>query len=522
MNDAPRDTASETRAAKLEAILNTAVAAIVTIDKSGRIESVNPSTTTLFGYTADELIGENVRMLMPEPDADRHDSYLASYLDTGKKKIIGIGREVTGRRKNGSTFPVHLAVSEFHADGRRQFAGILTDLSSRRQAQDALKASERLLTQAQKMEAVGQLAGGIAHDFNNLLTVMLGNLELIEPHLPSEQHRTVLRRVQDAGASGADLTRRLLAFSRQLPLDPQIVRMNELVMRTSELLRRSIGEHINISAVLAPVLWDVRSDPAQIESTLTNLVINARDAMANGGRILIETRNVTVDADQIASGLDLARGEYVALVVSDTGSGIPPEIRVRIFEPFFTTKPKGRGTGLGLAMIYGFAKQSKGHVALYSEVGHGTTVTVYLPRASGVEHTPARTDPAHVQRSETGGTVLLVEDDAGVRTLNVERLSRLGYTVVEASTGAEALALIKGGLRPDLVFSDVVMPGGISGRELMEQVAAIAPSIPFLLTSGYSEEMMRAEGAPAVRLLQKPYRMAELVEAVRQAMQRHP
>ena len=250
------ETSGETnnRAAKLEAILNTAVAAIVTIDRTGVIDSVNPATTTLFGYAADELIGQNIKTLMPEPHSLEHNEYLANYLGSGVKKIIGIGREVIGRRKDGSTFPIHLAVSEFQADCERYFAGIITDLSIRRAAQNALKESDRRLVQAQKMEAVGQLAGGLAHDFNNLLTIILGNLELVVPQLSDERLRTELQRVQDAAASGSDLTRRLLTFSRQLALDPQTVDMNTLVVQTSELLRRTLGEHIILSTTLAPML----------------------------------------------------------------------------------------------------------------------------------------------------------------------------------------------------------------------------------------------------------------------------
>jgi PAS domain S-box-containing protein len=503
----------------LEAILKTAVAAIVTIDSAGLIDSVNPATTSMFGYAEDELLGRNVKILMPEPYASESDGYLANYLRTGERKIIGIGREVMGRRKDGSTFPVHLAVSEFQVDGKPHFAGIITDLSARQAAQTALKESERRLVQAHKMEAVGQLAGGIAHDFNNLLTIIQGNLELMEERVTDEELRGRLHQVQEAVIRGADLTRRLLGFSRQLPLEPKNIELNLVVTRTSKLLRRTIGEHIVFTTVLGPALWVVRADPTQVESSLMNLAINARDAMPNGGRLLIETRNVTIDADQVAAGLDMAPGDYVALAVTDTGTGIPPDILPRVFEPFFTTKPKGRGTGLGLAMIYGFAKQSGGHVTLYSEVGHGTTVTLYLPTASP-SMPLTREEPSRPERAKSGVLVLLVEDDANVRRLSSERLRRLGHHVTEASSGAEALDLIKGGQRPDLVFTDMIMPGGLSGRDLVEQITAIVPSMRFLLTSGYSEEMVGADGrAPLpLKVLQKPYRMAELAIALSEAL----
>ena len=492
----------------------------MTIDNAGIIDSINPATMAIFGYSAGELVGQNVKVLMPEPFAAEHDGYLARYLRTGASKIIGVGREVTARRKDGSNFPVHIAVSEFEANGQRHFAGIITDVSARQAAQDALKETERRLTQAHKMEAVGQLAGGIAHDFNNLLTIILGNLELMEPRLADEQLLTLLREVQDAAGSGADLTRRLLGFSRQLPLDPRRLNINALVVHTSELLRRTIGEHINLSTALASEVWEVRADAAQIESALTNLAINARDAMPNGGRLLIETRNVPIDAEQVAADLDMSPGDYVAMAVSDTGSGIPPQIRARVFEPFFTTKTKGRGTGLGLAMIYGFAKQSGGHVTLYSEVGQGSTFTVYLPKAIGSATSAKVAEKVHPEPAATGGVVLLVEDDAGVRKLNSERLKRLGYEVVDVSTGAKALDLIEDGLRPDLVFSDIILPGGVSGRDLFEKATAIVPSMRFLLTSGYSEEMLNADGRtpPTLKVLRKPYRVAELAAAIKQAL----
>lgn len=633
--------------ARYRALLETAVAAVVTIDATGIINSVNPVTTTMFGYSAEELIGQNVQILMPASYAAEHDGYIANYLQTGTKRIIGIGREVTARRKDGSQFPIHLAVSSFIANGEQQFAGIITDLSERRRVEEklsaseerlhatlelakiglwhwdpetgttieidppyarmmglpdnkqtlstpefiamvhpddrkrvkqavaaaqaggrylveyrvqmpdgsvrwlldkgdynplgpsgrrfmrgatiditerkvmeeALKEGERRLVHAQKLEAVGQLAGGIAHDFNNLLTVVIGNLELLEEQIEDERLRGTLRQVQDAATSGADLAQRLLGFSRQLPLDPQIVDTNELVLRTCELLRRTLGEHVNLSTALSTQLWKVRADPAQIESALTNLAINARDAMPNGGRLIVETRNVHVAADQTGDGLDLQPGDYVTLSVSDTGQGIPQEVRERVFEPFFTTKPKGRGTGLGLAMIYGFAKQSGGHVVLDSVVGKGTVVKLYLPRTQLAGSASIAPESARQDRDVASALILLVEDDALVRELNLKRLRQLGHEVVEAETGAKALELIRGGLRPDLVFSDMVMPGGVSGRDLLVEVKAIDPTIRFLLTSGYSEELTGGGSSrESTMILKKPYRLKELAEALRKAL----
>jgi PAS domain S-box-containing protein len=520
-DDRPRETA-DIRLAKLEAILSTAVNAIVTIDSSGAMESINPSTMSLFGYSADELIGRNVKLLMPAPYAAEHDGYLSNYMGSGAKKIIGLGREVTGRRKDGSTFPIHLAVSEFEVGGRHHFVGVITDLSERKTSDAAadqnLQESHRQLVQAQKMEAVGQLAGGLAHDFNNLLTIVIGNLELIEPSLPDDRSRARLKQILDAAESGSSLTHRLIGFSRQLPLDPQILQINSLIVGTANLLRRTLGDHITLSTTLSPDLWSISTDPAQIENALTNLAINARDAMPNGGRLTTETRNAVIDAEQIAAGLDMKPGEYVAIDVADTGTGIPPELRDRVFEPFFTTKERRRGSGLGLSMIYGFAKQSGGHVTLSSEMGLGTTITIYLPRAKSAPISGKAVERPQFQSVPADSLILVVEDDEGVRQLNVTRLRHLGYQVAEASDGVKALAMLKAGLRPALVFSDAIMPGGISGRELLDQAATVLPSVKLLLTSGYSEDLVSPDGRLSFRLLRKPHRMAELADAIRDAL----
>ncbi len=510
--------------AKLEAVLSAAINAIITIDARGLIESANPATLRLFGYTSDELVGGNVKILMPRPFAAEHDGYLEKYLKSGERQIIGIGREVHGRRKDGSTFPVHLAVSEFSVRGERYFVGIITDLTeSRAQSQAAKQAlddSERRLAQAQKMEAIGLLAGGIAHDFNNLLTVITGNLELIEPQLTDERLRTQLQEVQDAATSGANLTHRLLAFSRQLPLAPQAIEVNTLVLRTSELLRRTLGEHIALATSLSPELWPVHGDPAQVESALLNLAINARDAMQAGGRLVIETRNVTINAEESRPEIDLKPGRYAAIAVSDTGCGIPPELRDRVFEPFFTTKGQQRGSGLGLAMVYGFAKQSGGHVTVVSEVGRGTTFTIYLPKADISAEAPVsakRTEP-NAHPSET--LVLIVEDDDAVRRLGVMRLEHLGYQVAEASSGAQALRMLNEGLNPRLILSDAIMPGGVSGRELLDRAQIIVPEVKVLLTSGYSEDFISTGGTGGLghRILRKPHALTELAEAIRQSL----
>jgi PAS domain S-box-containing protein len=279
------------QAAKLQGLLESAATAILTIDAAGIIEGVNPATERMFGYGPAELIGHNVKLLMPGNYRVEHDAYLANYLNSGVKKIIGIGREVSGRRKDGATFPIHLAVSEFYAGDQRYFTGIIHDLSDRKHVEEALLESERRLAQAQKMEAVGQLTGGIAHDFNNLLTIITGNLELLEERLDREDLRKIARKAQDAAALGAQLTDQLLTFARRRSQDVQTLRLNELLLSVMEMLRRTLGDHVSLTSSLSANLWETEADPSQFQSAIVNLAVNARDAMPKGGRLVIETRN---------------------------------------------------------------------------------------------------------------------------------------------------------------------------------------------------------------------------------------
>ncbi len=511
---------AEAQAAKLRGILESAVIAIITIDERGLMETVNPATERLFGYCASELVGHNVKLLMPEPYRAEHDGYIDSYLRTGTKKIIGIGREVSGLRKDGTTFPIHLAVSEFAVGERRYFTGMIHDLSDRNRVEEALRESERRLAQAQKMEAVGQLTGGIAHDFNNLLLVITGNLELLEGQLHGEDARALLKEAQDAAGLGAQLTDRLLTFALQRQLDPQVVRLNDLIVGTAELLRRTLDEHISLSTSLASDLWETRADPGQFQSAIVNLAVNARDAMPRGGKLIVETRNATIDTSHLDLDPGLKVGDYVVMSVSDTGTGMPPDVRDRAFEPFFTTKPKGRGTGLGLAMVYGFAKQSGGHVTIYSEVGHGTTFNLYLPRVGG----PA-TEQGTIQETGDAGpeiraAILVVEDDERVRRLTVSRLKTIGYQVLEARDGPEAMSILEGGAHVDLVFTDMIMPNGMSGRDVARAAKQLKPGIKVLLTTGYAEDLARAEELEreSLKALRKPYRQADLVTVLREVL----
>lgn len=398
----------------------------------------------------------------------------------------------------------------------------IVGLALERYRQEAtLRSLEEQLRHAQRLEAVGQLTGGIAHDFNNLLTVILGNGELLQEQLAREPALAELARMMvTAARRGADLTHRLLAFARRQVLEPRVVQVNELVESMRPLLTRALGRHISMelrpSAGLGPALVD----PGQLESALLNLCLNARDAMPEGGRLTLETADVWLDRDYAASHAEVAPGNYVLLAVSDTGSGIAPEYLERIFEPFFTTKEKGKGSGLGLSMVFGFIRQSKGHISVYSEPGIGTLVKMYLPRAGAgaLESEPAD----NMVPVQHGGSecILLVEDDELVRRYAEQQLLGLGFRVLSAGNGNDALALLQQRDDIDLLFTDMVMPGALGGAELAARAKELRPEIKVLFTSGYTENALVHHGRldKGVLLLGKPYRRAELMAKVRQAI----
>jgi len=441
---------------RLRAVVDTAVDGVILIDSRGRVQMFNPACERLFGYDADEVIGENVRMLMPEPYRGEHDRYVANYNETGVAQIIGIGREVTGLRKDGTLFPMDLSVGEAKQEGESIFVGIIHDLTGR-------KRTEEQLAQAQKMETVGQLSGGIAHDFNNLLTVILGNAEALGIRLKA---RDDLRQLADtivlAAERGAELTRGLLAFSRRQVLQPSAIDCNLLVESMRMLLRRTLREDIILNIAAAPTPVYALADPAQLESALLNLSLNAQDAMSDGGTLTLAISEVNLDSSSFP-GDALQPGRYVSITVTDNGVGMPHEVAERAFEPFFTTKEVGKGSGLGLSMVYGFAKQSNGHVNIYSEAGLGTSIRLYLPLVTEGAPTTPRSDERTVGGNER---VLVVEDDAFVRSHAISSLEGIGYRVIVARDGPEAIALLRGGAEVDLLFTDLVMPGGMNGWEV--------------------------------------------------------
>ncbi|MCJ9720290.1 PAS domain S-box protein [Agrobacterium sp. SHOUNA12C] len=502
------------REAHLRSILATVPESMVVIDEAGTIASFSSAAEKLFGYSAEEVYGQNVRMLMPSPDREAHDGYLSHYLTTGERRIIGYGRVVSGQRKDGTVFPMELSVGEAIANGKRIFTGFVRDLTSRHKIEEELR-------QSQKMEAVGQLTGGLAHDFNNLLTVISGNLEMIEARLQDPKLLSLVLEAQAAADDGAKLTGQLLAFGRRQPLNPKLVDIGQLVSSFSDLLRRTLGETIELRTVVTGSMNEALVDGSQLQNALLNLALNARDAMPRGGFLSIEISPVRLDADYAQMYPQVRTGEYVLISVTDTGVGMSSETQEHAFEPFFTTKGMGAGTGLGLSMVYGFAKQSGGHVQLYSEIGRGTSIRIFLPaqKAQAAKEPPRATEDKKLQIPRGFERILVVEDDARVRRVAVSRLLDAGYSVIEATNGTEALAAFQENPDIALLFTDVVMPGGMAGDELAHKVRALRPEIKVLFTSGYAEPTIAGrELAEAGSWLKKPYTARELAIRLRELL----
>jgi signal transduction histidine kinase/ActR/RegA family two-component response regulator len=443
---------------------------------------------------------------MPEPDRSAHNNYLARYLETGERRIIGIGRIVVGERKDGSTFPMELNIGEAAPGGERIFTGFIRDLTEKQRVEQELR-------QSQKMEAVGKLTGGVAHDFNNLLNVINGNLEMLEPKLEREEQRLLLGEAQEAASVAAELTASLLSFSRRMPLAPRTVEIGEVVNAATEFLRRTLGETIDIR-MIAESSRTANVDPAQLQNAILNLGINARDAMPNGGTLTITLSEMWTDS----RGGDGAgeRRCHAVITVSDTGMGMSDEVKERAFEPFFTTKPVGAGTGLGLSAVYGFVKQSGGDVSISSELGKGTTIRIALPCAADAAQASHGVDAkgAAAPRAK-GETILVAEDDRRVRRNTVARLHQLGYAVLTAENGPEALRVLGENPAVDLLFTDMVMPGGMSGFELAGRARKLRPDLLVLFTSGYAEPEVIEQINGETDWLKKPYTMTDLARKLR-------
>ena len=489
--------------------------AIFMLDTDGYVTSWNAGGVRIKGYTAREAIGSHFsRFYSPEDQqAGVPDNVLREAATAGKHES-----EAWRIRKDGSRFWASVVVEPLHdhAGHLIGFAKITRDITEKHQAEQALEQAHAALVQAQKLEALGQLTGGVAHDFNNLLTAILGSLELLEgekAHL-SARGRRVLGVVRQAADRGATLTTRLLAFSRRQRLAPQPTDLNKLVAGMSDLLRRTLGEQIVIETVLAGGLWQVMIDQNQMESSILNLAVNARDAMLEGGKLTIGTSNTYLDTDTAS---EIPAGQYVLVTVSDNGIGMPPEVMRRAFEPFFTTKEEGKGTGLGLSQVFGFAKQSGGHIMLQSEAGHGTSVKIYLPRHTAMQSV-AETVNQHASSlpRARGEVILAVEDDPEVRFFSVTALTELGYRTLEAADASSALSILANEPTIDLLFTDIGLPG-MNGHVLAEKAKNIAPQIKVLFTTAYARNATVRPDLPEadISLLPKPFTVERLASMCR-------
>jgi len=498
--------------------------AIFQLDPTGRVISWNPGAQRIKGYTRDEIVGQHFSAFYTEEDVKTKlpERALRTAVETGKYDAEG-----WRLRKDGSKFWASVVIDAIYDEQGRisGFAKITRDITERREAQLLLKATQEQLAASQKMEAVGQLSGGIAHDFNNLLMVVIGNLETVQHQAAKQPSNPTMSRALANAMRGAQraasLTSRLLAFSRRQALDPKPMDVNKFLMGAADFIQRSLGETVQVEVVGSPGLWLVEVDANQLEVALLNLAINGRDAMPSGGKLTIESANVFADENYSRFNPEIAPGQYVAICVTDSGVGMPRDVIDRAFEPFYTTKELGHGTGLGLSQVYGFVKQSGGHVKIYSEVGQGTTVKIYLPRLLGKVTEDATDAEGTDLGAEESESILVVEDDTDVRAYLAEVLRSLNYRVTTVPNTQAALDVLQQSGRIDLLLTDIVMPGG-NGRELAKQAATLRPDVQVLFMTGYSRNAVVHQGRldEGVDLLQKPVSQAQLATRVRMALDR--
>jgi PAS domain S-box-containing protein len=500
---------SESEARKA-ALFEAALDAIVAIDAEGRITEFNPAAEATFGLPRNEILGRPiVDTIIPPHFRERHRRAFDRYLASGQSAILGRRLQLSGLHADGHEFPVELTVYRVPLPGPPTFSAFIRDLTESRRL-------EEQLLQAQKMESIGRLAGGIAHDFNNLLTAISGYAQLaldrndLVPALKQE-----VEQIRIAAGRAVELTSQLLAFSRRQVMQPIALDLGETLQDIGPMLRRILGEDVRLTTKVDPELGSVLADPGQLSQVIVNLAVNARDAMPSGGTLTLETTNVDLDTQYALGHAEVVPGPYVLLSVTDTGAGMDEATRARLFEPFFTTKEQGKGTGLGLATVYGIVRQSGGHIWVYSEPGRGTVFKVYLPRVEGV--TAERlAPPARPRQTDGTETILVVEDDAGVRAFVETVLSGRGYRVLVASNADEALRRAKVDGPIALLLTDVVMPG-LSGADLAEHVRAVTPQVRVLFVSGYTEDTIVHHGVldPTVSFLAKPFSPDALAERVR-------
>ncbi|MBE7480956.1 MAG: PAS domain S-box protein [Polyangiaceae bacterium] len=487
--------------------------AILAVGFDGKIRYANPEAERIFGYEPGTLAGEPLEALLPPAARERHVASRAGFFAEPAPRRLGAGRALVALRRDGTELPVEISLSASTLDGSPVALSVIRDMTAQRKLEGQLR-------QAQKMEAVGRLAGGVAHDFNNLLSIIISYSDLLLAALPAaDPTRADLEEVRAAGKRAAELTGQLLAFGRQQVLQPKRVSLNEVLQGIERMLRRLIGEDVELTVLLAPALGTVLVDATQLEQVILNLVVNARDAMPRGGKLTIETANVELDSAYAAEHVEASAGPHVLLAVTDTGEGMDAETRARIFEPFFTTKEVGRGTGLGLSTVFGIVRQSGGNIWVYSEPEKGTTFKLYFPRAEGPAESLAPSAPPSSRRAASE-TVLLVEDDARVRALCRTILSKLGYHVLEAQSAGDALLISEQhGASIHLLLTDLVMPR-IGGKELAERLRAQRPTLRVLYMSGYTQNSVLHHGVldSGVAFLQKPVTPEALAHKVREVL----
>ncbi|QAU44459.1 PAS domain S-box protein [Bradyrhizobium guangzhouense] len=493
-------------------IVETALDAFVQTDEHSTILNWSSRAEELFGWRREEALGKNaIDLIVAESERERVKGGLARFLDSAEGRALNRRRELMVRRRDGKEFRAELSVTAL-----RRREGILFNVFYR-DLTDKI-ASEERVRHAEKMEAVGQLTGGVAHDFNNILTVITGTIEILADAVAKDPGlAAITKMIDEAAGRGAELTQHLLAFARKQPLQPREIDINSLIIDTAKLLRPTLGEQIQIESVFEDESCVAVVDPNQLTTAILNLALNARDAMPGGGKLIVETGAAYLD-EVYASANDVPPGHYVLIAVSDTGTGIPSQMLARVFDPFFTSKGPGKGTGLGLSMVYGFIKQSAGHVKIYSEEGHGTTIKMYLPPGK----TPAAVAEGVTPVTIEGGheTILVVEDDRLVRDYVLAQLHSLGYVTLQAANAAEALAIVASGTPFDLLFTDVIMPGKMNGRQLADEVLKTRPDLKVVYTSGYTENAIIHHGRldSGVLLLAKPYRKSDLARIIRRAL----
>ncbi|MDB5611887.1 MAG: hybrid sensor histidine kinase/response regulator [Bradyrhizobium sp.] len=494
-------------------IIDTALDAFVQMDENGTIADWNSQAETIFGWSRSEALGGKLsELIIPEIHRAAHKSGLERFLRTGEGPILGHRLEIEARRRDGKDIKVELTVTALRRRDGFVFNGFMRDLTDKIAAEDRLR-------QAEKMEAVGQLTGGIAHDFNNILTVITGTIEILAEAVEKEpQLAAITRMIDEAASRGADLTQHLLAFARKQPLQPRETDVNALIIDTAKLLRPTLGEQIEIESVFEDERCFATVDPNQLATAVLNLALNARDAMPDGGKLILETGSAYLDENYANMHGDVQPGRYALIAVSDTGTGIPAAILDKVFNPFFTSKGPGKGTGLGLSMVYGFVKQSAGHIKIYSEERHGTTIKMYLPPGTGALLASETASASVIQGGHE--TILVVEDDKLVRDYVLTQLHSLGYATLDAANATEALALVEAGREFDLLFTDVIMPGSMNGRQLANALQTSRPALKVLFTSGYTENAIIHHGRldSGVLLLAKPYRKSDMAVMIRTAL----